>query len=320
MRATARNVQQVQSKRKTVTSALPIAKSAVMKVHVVNARRYYFFKPSAPSTASSSKAPVAGSLLVMLHGCQQTALDISACTGLNRLAAQVGFMVLYPEQDRLAHGQGCWNWYGGRSGRSVREAVSILGAIDDACSRYAVDPGRIVIAGFSAGASMAAVVALHQPARFAAVAMHSGVNPELADTAASAWAAMRGNPRKVKHPPAVPQPLLPPLLVLQGSEDNIVVKTNGIRVAASWAAYRQAQAGAPRVTRRGNRYPATSMDWAQRGRLVATLTEISGLGHAWSGGRRSQPFADPQGPDASRLIWAFAEREFARAAKRALGE
>jgi poly(3-hydroxybutyrate) depolymerase len=40
---------------------------------------------------------------------------------------------------------------------------------------------------------------------------------------------------------------------------------------------------------------------------------VQGLGHAWSGGAAGQPYSDPRGPDASRMIWAFAARAFAQA-------
>jgi poly(3-hydroxybutyrate) depolymerase len=65
---------------------------------------------------------------------------------------------------------------------------------------------------------------------------------------------------------------------------------------------------------RGARYPANITDYRSPGRLVATLCEIVGLGHAWSGGAGSQTYSDPKGPDASRMIWAFAARQFANAA------
>jgi poly(3-hydroxybutyrate) depolymerase len=45
---------------------------------------------------------------------------------------------------------------------------------------------------------------------------------------------------------------------------------------------------------------------------MVTLCEIAGLGHAWSGGLGSQPYSDPAGPDATRMIWAFAQRAFGR--------
>ena len=46
------------------------------------------------------------------------------------------------------------------------------------------------------------------------------------------------------------------------------------------------------------------------GRTVATLVEVGRLAHAWSGGAAKAPFSDPRGPDASRMAWAFAARQF----------
>ena len=39
--------------------------------------------------------------------------------------------------------------------------------------------------------------------------------------------------------------------------------------------------------------------------------QIARLAHAWSGGTKGQPHSDAMGPDASRLVWAFATRQFA---------
>ena len=87
--------------------------------------------------------------------------------------------------------------------------------------------------GFSAGTSMAAQVAFQHPTRFAAVVMHSGVDPALANSTATALAAMRGSPARVKQAQAAKPLNLPPLLVLQGSLDRIVVKANGMRAASA---------------------------------------------------------------------------------------
>ena len=37
-------------------------------------------------------------LVVMLHGCQQTAADFAAGTGMNKIADELGFLALYPQQ------------------------------------------------------------------------------------------------------------------------------------------------------------------------------------------------------------------------------
>ena len=49
---------------------------------------------------------------------------------------------------------------------------------------------------------------------------------------------------------------------------------------------------------------------AIRGGTVATLVAGARLGHAWSGGADRQAFGDRRGPDASRMVWAFAARPF----------
>ena len=56
----------------------------------------------------------------------------------------------------------------------------------------------------------------------------------------------------------------------------------------------------------------TVTDFKARGRTAATLCEIDGLGHAWSGGDGRHPFGDAAGPDASRLAWAFVLRQLRR--------
>ena len=62
---------------------------------------------------------------------------------------------------------------------------------------------------------------------------------------------------------------------------------------------------------RGKRYSSTWTDYRVRGRTVATLCEIEKLGHAWSGGDAKYAYGDADGPDASRLVWAFSSRQFA---------
>lgn len=266
------------------------------------ARRYWLFKP--PGARKSVPLP----LLVMLHGCDQDAAGFARSTRLQTLAVRAGFMLLLPAQDRLANAHGCWNWFETRSGRAFTEAASLIAAIDQACALHGADPARVAIAGMSAGASMAAFTALHYPDRFKAVAMHSGIAPGTAHSTATALGAMQG--RRTPHP-LTPTAGLPPLLVIQGTADHLVRASNGRAAAQLWADAAGASPGAPRTVQRGARRAMTLTDFKRRGRLAATLCEVAGLGHAWSGGAASQPWGDATGPDASRLIWAFAARQFA---------
>ena len=90
------------------------------------ARRYQLFVPPGVSPGGRTRVP----LLVMLHGCGQTAQGFASSTRMNQRAAREGFLVLYPEQERLANAQGCWNWFARRNGRADAEAATVLAASD----------------------------------------------------------------------------------------------------------------------------------------------------------------------------------------------
>ncbi len=295
-----------------------------MQTGAANGREYQLYLP--PDLKKFERLP----LIVMLHGCAQNARSMAVGSQMNRLAARERFVVLYPQQNRLSNAQGCWNWFDTRSGRAQRESDAIVAAINLICVTQPVDPARIALAGFSAGAGMAALLATRQPERFRALVMHSGVAPGVAHSATTALSAMRG--RRVGGPLAVlPGAIgLPALLVIQGSADRVVVCSNGASAAQRWAtqanllAYGKqgsepesslavsssVKVSTPRIVRRGKRRSATVTDYRSGGRIAATLCEIAGLGHAWSGGKRGLAYSDPTGPDASRMVWAFALRQF----------
>jgi poly(hydroxyalkanoate) depolymerase family esterase len=279
------------------------------------ARRFRLFRP--PGVGLGERLP----LMVMLHGCGQDAASFAASTRMNRIALRERFLVLYPEQDRLSNGQGCWNWFDTRNGRAYGEAALIMKAIDQVCLLQPVDRARVAIAGLSAGASMAALLATRHPGRFKALVMHSGMPPGTAHSALSALGAMRGpRPALASAPAPIVAPAarrapaagagLPPLLVIHGDADAIVSPHNGQAAARLWADAAGAQAGAARHVQRGRRYPMSVTVFKRRGRTAATLVAVDGLAHAWSGGAAGQPFSDGQGPDASRMAWTFAARQF----------
>jgi poly(hydroxyalkanoate) depolymerase family esterase len=270
-------------------------------------RRWRLFRPE----NAGQRGPLP--LLVMLHGCNQDAHEFAFSTGMNRVAAREGFQVLYPEQDRRANPQGCWNWYDTRSGQALAEVATLVAAVEQMVLAYRADRSRIAVAGLSAGASMAALLAVRRPQLFRAVAMHSGVPPGVARSSATALRAMLGHGAQGVVPagPALLSGVaLPPLLVLHGSADAVVSTRNAAAAAELWAQAAGARCGAGRHVQRGQRHAMHVTDYKAGRRTVARLCEIQGLGHAWSGGAAQQRFSDPQGPDASRLVWRFVRNCF----------
>ena len=130
------------------------------------------YKLYVPAQAVGSQKPKAGSLalVVMLHGCTQSADDFAAGTQMNRLADEHGFVVVYPEQASGANASRCWNWF--RAEDQVREGgepALIAGIVQAVAAGHAVDPRRIFVAGLSAlllaGASTAAIAQTVREAR-----------------------------------------------------------------------------------------------------------------------------------------------------------
>lgn len=262
-----------------------------------------------PESARGGPMPV----VVMLHGCRQSPDDFAAGTRMNALAEDEGFIVAYPQQPLHRQPHRCWHWFElGAEGQ--REVLAMESLIDDLAVRPDVKADRIYLAGLSAGAAMAAVVALRYPDKVAAVGLHSGVVVGAADTPRAGLRAMRdgshGDPAGLLHAAGVAPggPELP-AIVLHGLDDDAVHPLNGRMLARQFLAYNQLSdpvllvrppdgRGLPEGHYAEARYGRWSRD-------VVRLVEIAGLGHAWSGGDERFRYSSGSGPEASRLMWDF---------------
>lgn len=257
--------------------------------------RYRLFKPGA--AAGSKPMP----LLVMLHGCAQTPEDFATGTGMNALAKDRGVIVLYPGQSSRAHPNRCWNWFDpSQTRRGLGEVAMIASLTRRILDTQNADPARVYVAGLSAGASMALVLAHAYPDLYAAAGVHSGLPVGAARDQATALLSMqRGNPG-VRLTRAVPT------IVFHGSHDRVVHPRNGrlvaIRAREPHAALRHAQSAGQHPN--GHGY-AKSVDRINAGRPLVEHWTIQGAGHAWSGGSPRGRFTDPKGPEASREMLRF---------------
>jgi poly(hydroxyalkanoate) depolymerase family esterase len=266
-------------------------------------RAYRLYLPAA--AARGDRLP----LLVMLHGCKQDARIFAEGTRMNQLAERHDFIVLYPEQSRTANPYGCWNWFQPAVLKGAGEAAAIVRIMRKVAKTCPVDATRVYVAGMSAGGAMASVLANRHGTLFAACAIHSGLKYGAAASPAAALAAMRdGAPGSAWESPK--RAAFVPTLVIHGDRDQTVDPVNAgqiieqARLAASDGAPAQSLAESTRRIASARR-PYEQRDYARDGKVVLRLIAVEGLDHAWSGGDDRHPFNDPQGPDASRLIWDF---------------
>ena len=164
--------------------------------HAALTRRYKLYTPPG-SVGSADNEGKSLPLVVMLHGCTQNPDDFAAGTGMNALAREQGFCVLYPAQSADANPQRCWNWFKHNHQSRGRGEAALLASMTLAViQQHGIDARRVYIAGLSAGGAMAANVAAAYPEIYAAVGVHSGLAVGAAGNVTEALAAMRSGAKR----------------------------------------------------------------------------------------------------------------------------
>jgi poly(hydroxyalkanoate) depolymerase family esterase len=246
-------------------------------------------------------------LIVMLHGCRQDAATFIGLTRMNGIADRDGFLVLYPEQRRLANALRCWNWFSRSAQAGAGEA----------------DLNRVYLAGLSAGAAMAGNLAVCHADLFAACALHSGLAYGAATSSHEAMKAMRDGAQHDAAEAARRAFVLArgktgcmPLMVIHGEDDDVVNPVNAGQAVSQFAELNQLLAARPAAPtlpvnqdisthQSGSGYRYTVTDLNRSDQLISRHVMVTGLGHAWSGGPDEYHYSDPRGPNASELICDF---------------
>lgn len=289
-----------------------------------NEYRYRYYTPT--SYSPRHRVP----LVVVVHGCQTTAQQEQALTRYDRLAERKGFVVLYPDVDAAGRRQpgplkNCWNFLDPSSWeRGGGDAAAIADMTRTVMAKRSIAPGRVYLAGISAGGLMASVEAAAYPDLYAAVAVMSssayadwtcftsGIGIPVETSAKLAFDEMGPRARVVPTfvlggnadlafpwsctEKALEQGLRTANLVIDGSQEGpVALEPATIR--------RRQKPGGYSYTVRTYRDPS--------GCLVGESWRIHGMGHFWSGGTTDPAYAgytDVKGPSAAKATWAFFQR------------
>ncbi len=245
-------------------------------------------------------------LVVMLHGCTQSAADFAAGTRMNEAAEARGCLVAWPEQVAAANASRCWRWFEASEQGRGGEPALVAGITREVMAEYAVDPARVYVAGLSAGGAAAAVLGAMYPELYAAIGVHSGLACGAARDTASAMAAMR-QPR-----PGRAAGRVMPAIVFHGDSDSTVHPGNADAVIVQAGGAQAGGAGDGGWTRRVERGQVPGGRAFERvchagpgGAVVLEQWTVHGAGHAWSGGSTAGSYTDPKGPDASGEMLRF---------------
>ncbi|AMJ60405.1 extracellular catalytic domain type 1 short-chain-length polyhydroxyalkanoate depolymerase [Bosea sp. PAMC 26642] len=186
--------------------------------------------------------PRSAPLVVVLHGCTQTAAGYDHGSGWSTLADQRGFALLYPEQQRANNPNLCFNWFvPGDIRRDAGEALSIAQMIETMVTTHRLDARRVFVTGLSAGGAMASVMLATYPEVFAGGAVIAGLPFGCAASVPEALDRMRGHglPRGEVLQSALRDASdhdgpWPTVSVWHGTRDATVLPVNADAVVAQW--------------------------------------------------------------------------------------
>jgi poly(hydroxyalkanoate) depolymerase family esterase len=245
--------------------------------------------------------PAAPALVVVLHGCTQTAASYDVGSGWSALAEDYGFIVLFPEQNRQNNANLCFNWFNAVDTQRDRgEVMSIRQMIASVVAEHGVDERRIYITGLSAGGAMANAMLACYPEVFAGGAVIAGLPYAAALTVPEAFDRMRGQGllgidslQESLRTASRHEGTWPTISVWQGTSDNTVVPDNAAALVAQWRGVHAVPEHPTQIETMGRNLRSVWHD--DCGLEAIELYTISGMGHgtpieASSGYGRAAPF------------------------------
>ena len=301
-------------------------------------RDYWLYLP--PGKATKPRP-----LVVYLHGCLETATDTAASSHFNTLAAQHGFVVVYPQQNVTqnssapladGNGTGCWNWFLPQDQtRGAGEPAVITGLVQQLIGSQRIDRSRVYVEGVSAGADMAVILGANYPDVYAAIAPIAGcAYGTCADeSGALTYQAMGSRARVVPmfmengtadtlNNMAMASGLLTSWLGADDLADDGTMNNSVSRQPAAVNNYDFDQTPSPGsgdacvhnenfpcpggIVGFQKTYPYTVASFDDsHGCEVVEAWVIHGLEHAHPDAPGDGPFTDPLGPDVSAASWQF---------------
>jgi poly(hydroxyalkanoate) depolymerase family esterase len=181
-------------------------------------------------------------LVVVLHGCLQTADQFDKGSGWSRMARDKGFVLLYPEQTKQNNQNLCFNWFRPSSvARDRGELMSIRQMVEHTARRHNIPADRIFLQGLSAGGAMAGALLATYPGLFAAGQIVGGLPYGAARDAMTAMHVMKSGARRTAQEwgdlvrtVRDEEMATPAISIWHGRVDSVVTIANAEATLAQW--------------------------------------------------------------------------------------
>jgi len=282
-------------------------------------------------TPAGWRPTVAMPVMVVVHGCQTSADQQMRASLFNPLADQRGFIVVYPDTNRIENEQPgpmarCWqfplpsNWR-----RDSGDLAAIAGITRSVTTAWGADRDRVYVAGMSAGGFTTSNLSAAYPDLYAAsVVASAGAYADGTCLAQNLLVMPVSLSSSLARSQMGARARVVPRMVIGGDADLGIPRTCADKalqqsLRTNNLVLSRSQYGPiellPHLTETrqvpgGRAYTVADYQDAN-GCVVGRRIVVRGMGHYWSGGSsdpRLASFTDPTGPNGAVAAWDFLSR------------
>jgi poly(hydroxyalkanoate) depolymerase family esterase len=266
-------------------------------------------------------------MVMVLHGCSQTNENMINETAFTDLAERDGFIVVFPfitSYDGLRN-QNCWGfWFDQHiheGGGEPEDLYQIALAVEQ---NFSIDPQRRFVTGLSSGGAMAAVLGVVQSEYFAAFGSVEGLVYGETPSAVARSCQFPGTFRSVAQTVAAiraeqtteEERRTVPAMAIHSLNDCTVNIEAARRLRDTWlelygvspTPVEQIDCTGEGVACQRQRFGTPQRSTVETVFYEGRRGDAAGQGSHYWVGDKSGPFANPTGPSASALLWAFFQR------------
>jgi poly(hydroxyalkanoate) depolymerase family esterase len=241
------------------------------------------------------RLPANAPLVVVLHGCTQSAASYNKGSGWSTVADRYGFALLLPQQNWNNNPLRCFNWFKPEDNeREKGEPLSIRQMVDRMVADHGLDRRRVYVTGTSSGGAMTTIMLATYPEVFAGGAVLAGVPYRTARGLQEGLESIfQGRPRSAREwgelvRAASPhQGSWPKLSVWHGDADTTVKPVNAEEIIKQWTDLHGLDLQ-PTVQMTVDGYPRRVWQGPSGDELIESYT-VTGMSH----GAALDPGAEP---------------------------
>ncbi|MCK6600013.1 MAG: PHB depolymerase family esterase [Bdellovibrionaceae bacterium] len=265
-------------------------------------------------------------MVVVIHGCLQTAESMALGSGWNNKADENNLLIYYPQAKKGSNKNDCWNWFDVENQkRESGQLKQIVDEINKIKKDYHLQNNPVFVTGISSGGATTSGLLSCFPEYFQAGAIHSGPAYGLAKNEAEAYQLMsKAEVESNVLPSCQAKKFKGDLMVVQGDQDKVVNPKNAQKIISEFLGDvipDEKDVEETSALDSSVKYVYKISSYPNQDNRNIKVYLVKGMGHVWSGSlinlrnaailsSKSQiptavPFFKEDGISSTNITWEF---------------